>query len=47
VETHVLAPGELDATLDRVAARELDPYTAVDAILRRALAGGQTAGEQR
>jgi len=39
VETHVLGAGELDATLDRIAARDLDPYTAVDAILRRALAG--------
>jgi len=47
VEAHVLAPGELDATLDRVAARDLDPYTAVDTILRRALAGGPIAGEQR
>ncbi len=33
----VLAPGELDAMLDRIAARELDPYSAVDAILRRAI----------
>jgi len=45
VETRVLAPGELDATLDRIAARDLDPYTAVDAILRRALAGAAAVGE--
>jgi LAO/AO transport system kinase len=35
VERDVLAPGELDALLDRIAARELDPYTAVDDIFRR------------
>jgi LAO/AO transport system kinase len=46
VETRVLGPGELDATLDRIAARDLDPYTAVDAILRRALTGPASAGEQ-
>jgi LAO/AO transport system kinase len=45
LEAHVLAAGELDATLDRIAARELDPYTAADAILRRALAGTPAAGE--
>ncbi len=39
VERQVLAPGEFDSTLDRIAARELDPYTAVDAILSRALKG--------
>jgi LAO/AO transport system kinase len=36
VERDVLAPGELDALLDRIAAREIDPYTAVDDIFRRA-----------
>ena len=35
VEERVLAAGEFDATLDRIAARELDPYTAVDRILAR------------
>jgi LAO/AO transport system kinase len=39
VERSVLATGELDATLDRIAARELDPYTAVDDIISRALPG--------
>jgi len=35
VERDVLAPGELDRILDRIAARETDPYTAVDDIFRR------------
>jgi LAO/AO transport system kinase len=38
VESSVLKPGEFDALLDRIAARETDPYSAVDEILRRALA---------
>ena len=33
----VLAPGELDTVIDRIAARELDPYTAAQDLLRRAL----------
>jgi LAO/AO transport system kinase len=37
VETDVLEAGELDRTLDSIAARDLDPYTAVDRILKRAL----------
>ena len=37
VEQRVLAAGEFDATLDRIAAGELDPYTAVDGIIARAL----------
>ena len=37
VEETVLAAGEFDGLLDRIAARDLDPYTAVDDILRRAL----------
>jgi LAO/AO transport system kinase len=37
LERHVLAPGELAATVNRVAARELDPYTAAADLLRRAL----------
>jgi LAO/AO transport system kinase len=39
LEQRVLAPGELTAMMDRVAARELDPYTAADQLLRRAFAG--------
>ena len=37
VEQEVLAAGEFEAMLDRIAARELDPYSAVDQILTRAL----------
>ena len=37
VEGRVLAAGEFDMMLDRIAARELDPYTAVDQILKRAI----------
>jgi LAO/AO transport system kinase len=37
VEHEVLEAGELDRLLDRIAARELDHYTAADALVRRAL----------
>jgi len=37
VEGNVLAAGEFERMLDRIAARELDPYTVVDQILERAL----------
>jgi LAO/AO transport system kinase len=37
LERHVLAPGELAATVDRIAHRELDPYTAAAALLERTL----------
>jgi len=37
VERNVLAAGEFEDILDRIAAREIDPYTAVDAILKRAI----------
>jgi LAO/AO transport system kinase len=37
VEQQVLAAGELEGILDRIAGRQLDPYTAVDDILRRAV----------
>jgi LAO/AO transport system kinase len=36
VEHHVLAPGELAAIVDRIAARELEPYAAAGELLRRA-----------
>jgi putative protein kinase ArgK-like GTPase of G3E family len=39
VEQQVLAPGELDGIFERIAGRQLDPYTAVDDILRRAKRG--------
>jgi LAO/AO transport system kinase len=37
VERRVLGAGELDRILDRMDARELDPYTAVDEIMKRAI----------
>jgi LAO/AO transport system kinase len=41
VEQEVLEPGEFDRLLDRIAARELDPYAAAGAILARALGRGR------
>ncbi len=41
VESAVLRPGEFDALLERIAARELDPYTAADGVFTRAVIGGQ------
>ena len=35
MERHVLAPGELHALADRIAAREVDPYTAAAEIMAR------------
>lgn len=40
VERHVLGHGEFDALVDRVARRELDPYTASAQVLARALGRG-------
>jgi GTPase len=37
VERRVLSDGEFERILDRIAAREIDPYAAVDEILKRAL----------
>lgn len=37
LEQHVLAAGEFDALLDRIATRTLDPYTAANDLLVRAL----------
>ncbi len=37
VENRVLGAGEFERMLDRIAARELDPYTAVDGIVERTL----------
>ena len=36
LEREILQPGELATLVDRIAARELDPYTAADLLLRRA-----------
>jgi LAO/AO transport system kinase len=38
IERDVLAPGELAASIDRIASRDVDPYTAADELLKRALA---------
>ena len=37
VEGHMLQPGELDAMIERIGSRELDPYTAVEDVLSRAV----------
>jgi len=37
LERHVLEPGELAKTVERIAAREIDPYTAAANLLERAL----------
>jgi hypothetical protein len=37
LEREVLGEGELASVVDRVAARELDPYTAANDLLKRAL----------
>jgi LAO/AO transport system kinase len=37
VERRLLSDGEFDALVDRIAARELDPYTAADDLLHRSL----------
>ena len=37
LERDVLKPGELSALVDRITAREIDPYSAADDLLRRAL----------
>jgi hypothetical protein len=38
LEGTVLKAGELDALVDRIDKRELDPYTAADDLLSRAVA---------
>jgi LAO/AO transport system kinase len=38
LERQALGPGELSAMVDRVASRELDPYTAADQLLRKVFA---------
>jgi len=43
VERDVLRAGELDALLDRISSRTVDPYTVVGELLDRALAGGRGA----
>jgi LAO/AO transport system kinase len=43
LDTRVLQPGEFDAIVDRIAARVVDPYTAADDLLRRALGPSATS----
>ena len=45
LERKVLGAGELGSMVDRIAARELDPYTAANAMLARAL--GRTGDRSR
>jgi LAO/AO transport system kinase len=42
LERHVLAPGEFDAWLDRIAAREVDPYAAAETVMGKALGGRES-----
>jgi LAO/AO transport system kinase len=44
VERRVLQAGELEQLLDRIAAREVDPYSAVDAIFARTVAPSEPRG---
>jgi LAO/AO transport system kinase len=44
VERRVLEQGEFERILDRIAARETDPYTVADAALRRALKSAEPEG---
>jgi hypothetical protein len=43
VDRRVLRPGELDEMLAKIAARDLDPYTAATGILERALGRNGTS----
>jgi LAO/AO transport system kinase len=44
VEQAVLAPGELDELLDRIAGRQIDPYGAAQSVLARATGPDRAAG---
>jgi GTPase len=46
VETGVLAPGEFAALLDRIAARDVDPYGAADDVMARALGAGAAGASE-
>ena len=41
VESQILKPGEFEQILDRIAKRELDPYSAVDGIFQRSIGPGR------
>ena len=44
VEQHVLRAGELDQLLDRIAARDVDPYSAVDGVVARTVTSKRSRG---
>jgi LAO/AO transport system kinase len=44
VEKHVLKAGEFEEILERIAARETDPYSAVDGIFARAVTAARADG---
>ena len=46
VEADVLEPGEFGLMLDAIAGRELDPYSAVDRVLGRALGAAAARGDR-
>jgi LAO/AO transport system kinase len=46
LEREVLAAGELGSMVDRIAARELDPYTAANELLSRALQSRRQSNDQ-
>jgi LAO/AO transport system kinase len=46
LEHAILKPGELASIVDRIAARELDPYTAADDLMWRVIADGSTGGHE-
>jgi LAO/AO transport system kinase len=46
LESRILAPGELQGILDRIGARQLDPYSAAAELLKRALASPPDARPQ-
>ena len=47
LDRHVLAPGEFDRLLDRIAAREVDPYAAAESVMARAVGAGSARGRCR
>ncbi len=44
LETHVFTPGEFGQWLDRISAREVDPYGAADQVMARALGAKKPSG---
>ncbi|MBZ5558373.1 MAG: methylmalonyl Co-A mutase-associated GTPase MeaB [Acidobacteriia bacterium] len=46
LEHAILKPGELASIIDRIAARELDPYTAADDLMWRVIADGRAGSRE-